>query len=96
MNGNNKCSKLKHTVLVLILAVLTVFVVFQDTIYCVKYVEGGLSTSRGFESSSWIEPRRCFSEQPLNSLSIRTQSAEIINLRDFRLQQPTRGIAAWI
>jgi hypothetical protein len=77
-------------------AVLTVIAVFQDTNYCVKCVEGGPSTSRGFNSSSWIEPRRCFSEQLVNCLSIRTQSAEIVNLRNFRLQQPTRGNAAWI
>ena len=96
MNGNYKCSTLKRTVFVLSLAVLTVIAVFQDTNYCAKYIEGGLSTSRGFRSSSWIDRKRCFSEQPLNSLSIRTQSAEIVNLRNFRLQQPTRGIAAWI
>jgi len=48
MNGNNKCSTLKRTVLVLSLAVLTVIAVFQDTNYCVKYIEGGLSTGRVF------------------------------------------------
>ena len=69
--------------------VLTVTAVFQSNNYCVKCVEGGPSTSRGFKSSSCIEPRRFFSEQLLNCLSIRTLTAAMVKLRIFRFQQPS-------
>ena len=75
----------KRTVLVLTLTGLTVIGVYQDTNYCVKRVAGGPTTSRVFKSSSWIAPRRWFSEQLLSCLSTKTQSAEIANLRNFRL-----------
>jgi len=75
----------KHTALMLTRAGLTVIAVFQDTNYCVKCVQGGPTSRRGFKSSSWLEPRWCFSEQLLSCLSIRTLTAEMVNLRNFRI-----------
>ena len=37
-------------------------------------------TSSGLKSSGWVEPRRCFSKQLLNCLSIRTLTAEMVSL----------------
>jgi hypothetical protein len=72
------------------LAVHTVTVAFWKANYCAKCAEGGPATGSGLSSSNSIEPRRWFSKQLLNCLTIRTVLLKCYNLPIPRVQQHGR------